>query len=151
MNLCHCPDKWNGRWLQQYCLGHSQHLDPDTKPRQHPTTQFFTGRMPFLPPNEQRQSTEGTELQNIIMSSTCQQMTDLFSNYCCFPLNSYFFHMNQGQPVSPWVLIFLLLCLFRKGISLSKHRREYNTLTVINDLAQHFLYPPLHSRHKGRC
>jgi len=26
---------------------------------QHPTTQFFTGRMPFLPPNQQCQSTEG--------------------------------------------------------------------------------------------
>jgi len=26
-----------------------------------PTTQFFTGRMPFLLPNQQRQSTEGTE------------------------------------------------------------------------------------------
>jgi len=24
------------------------------------TTQFFTGRMPFLPPKQQRQSTEGT-------------------------------------------------------------------------------------------
>jgi len=23
------------------------------------TTQFFTGRMPFLPPNQQRQSTDG--------------------------------------------------------------------------------------------
>jgi len=29
------------------------------QPRQHPTTQFFTGRMPFLPPNQQRQSIEG--------------------------------------------------------------------------------------------
>jgi len=28
------------------------------QPRQHPTTQFFTGWMPFLPPNQQRQSTE---------------------------------------------------------------------------------------------
>ena len=28
-------------------------------PRHHPTTQFFTGQMPFLPPNQQRQSTEG--------------------------------------------------------------------------------------------
>ena len=27
----------------------------------HLTTQFFTGRMPFLPPNQQRQSTEGTK------------------------------------------------------------------------------------------
>jgi len=29
----------------------------------HPTTQFFTGRMPFLPPNQQRQSTEGKALK----------------------------------------------------------------------------------------
>ena len=29
------------------------------KPCQHLTTQFFTDRMPFLPPNQQRQSTEG--------------------------------------------------------------------------------------------
>jgi len=32
------------------------------KPHQHPTTQFFTGRMPFLPPNQQHQSTEGKQL-----------------------------------------------------------------------------------------
>jgi len=38
----------------------SLHLAPDRRPRQHPTTQFFTGRMPFLPPNQQRQSTEGS-------------------------------------------------------------------------------------------
>ena len=37
----------------------SLHLAPDRQPRQHPTAQFFTGRMPFLPPNQQRQSTEG--------------------------------------------------------------------------------------------
>jgi len=29
------------------------------QPRQYPTTQFFTGQMPFLPPNQQHQSTEG--------------------------------------------------------------------------------------------
>jgi len=34
---------------------------PCREPRQHPTTQFFTGRMPFLTPNQQRQSTEGTD------------------------------------------------------------------------------------------
>jgi len=39
----------------------SLHLAPDRQPRQHPTTQFFTGRMPFLPPNQQRQSTEGSK------------------------------------------------------------------------------------------
>jgi len=31
------------------------------QPCQHPTTQFFTGRMPLLPPNQQRQSTEGND------------------------------------------------------------------------------------------
>jgi len=38
----------------------SLHLAPDRQPHQHPTTQFFTGRMPFLLPNQQLQSTEGT-------------------------------------------------------------------------------------------
>jgi len=33
---------------------------PDRQPCQHPTTQFFTCRMPFLPPNQQCQSTEGS-------------------------------------------------------------------------------------------
>ena len=37
----------------------SLHIAPDRQPRQHLTTQFFTGRMPFLSPNQQRQSTEG--------------------------------------------------------------------------------------------
>ena len=36
----------------------SLHLAPDRQPLQHPTTQFFTGRMPFLLPNQQHQSTE---------------------------------------------------------------------------------------------
>ena len=37
----------------------SLHLGSRQITTQHLTTQFFTGRMPFLPPNEQRQSTEG--------------------------------------------------------------------------------------------
>ena len=31
------------------------------QPRQHPTTQFFTGQMPFLLPNQQRQKQYSTE------------------------------------------------------------------------------------------
>jgi len=34
------------------------------QPRQHPTTQFFTGRMPFLPPNQQHQSTNASLILN---------------------------------------------------------------------------------------
>jgi len=36
------------------------HLAPDRWPCQHLITQFFTGWMLFLLPNQQRQSTEGT-------------------------------------------------------------------------------------------
>jgi len=38
----------------------SLHLAPDRKPHQHPTTQIFTGQMPFLSLNQQSESTEGT-------------------------------------------------------------------------------------------
>jgi len=43
---------------QWHHLGHMQgctSLQTDN----HATTQFFAGRMPFLPPDQQRQSTEG--------------------------------------------------------------------------------------------
>jgi len=38
----------------------SLHLAPDRQSCQHPTAQFYTGRMPFLPPNQQHQRTEGS-------------------------------------------------------------------------------------------
>jgi len=45
---------------QWHQLGHaSLHLAADRQQRQYPTAQFFTGQMPFLSPNQQRQSTEG--------------------------------------------------------------------------------------------
>jgi len=40
----------------------SLHLAPDRQPHQHPTTQFFTGRMPLLPSNQQRQITEDKKI-----------------------------------------------------------------------------------------
>ena len=46
---------------QWHQLGHMQvctSLQTDNH-ASNPTTLFFTGRMPFLPPNQQRQSTEG--------------------------------------------------------------------------------------------
>ena len=51
----------------------SLHLTPDRKPCQQLTTQFFTGRMPFLPPNQQRQSTEGT--QSTLQSTGSRKFT----------------------------------------------------------------------------
>ena len=47
---------------QWHQLGHVQVCTSlQRQPCQHPTTQFFTGWMPFLPPNQQRQSTEGSQ------------------------------------------------------------------------------------------
>jgi len=36
------------------------HLAPDRQPHQHVVTQFFTGRVFFLTPSQQCQSTDGT-------------------------------------------------------------------------------------------
>jgi len=44
----------------------SLHLAPDRSPYQHPTTQFFTGQTPFLPPNQQHQSTECINIQEAL-------------------------------------------------------------------------------------
>jgi len=45
---------------QWHQLGHMQVCTSlQTEPQQHPTTQFSTGRVPFLPSNQLRQSTEG--------------------------------------------------------------------------------------------
>jgi len=52
----------------------SLHLAPDRQLRQHPTTQIFTGRMPFLPPNQQRQSTEG--VLHLVTKLTIQYLCD---------------------------------------------------------------------------
>jgi len=58
--------------LQQEMMGWQWHQLDDMQiictsfqtrsPRQYPSTQFLTGRMPFLSPNQQHQSTEGNIL-----------------------------------------------------------------------------------------
>ena len=47
-------------WLIDWCA--SLHLAPNNHAST-PLLSFFTGRMPFLPPNQQRQSTEGRAMQ----------------------------------------------------------------------------------------
>jgi len=41
---------------------------------QHPTTQFFTGRMLFLQPNQQRQSTEGHKWNKVAKQKTTESL-----------------------------------------------------------------------------
>jgi len=44
----------------------SLHLAPEGNHASTPLLSFFTGRLPFLPPNQQRQSTEGNATYLII-------------------------------------------------------------------------------------
>jgi len=47
--------QWHQLGRMQVCISLQRENHASTR-----TTQSFTGRMPFLPPNQQRQSTEGT-------------------------------------------------------------------------------------------
>jgi len=46
--------QWHQLGHMQVCISHQTDSHASTPP-----LKFFAGRMPFLPPNQQRQSTEG--------------------------------------------------------------------------------------------
>jgi len=52
--------------------GISKSAPSSRQPRKHPTAQFLTGRMPFMPPKQQHQSTERNQLLQY-----CQQKAAL--------------------------------------------------------------------------
>ena len=66
----------------------SLHLAPYRQPCQHPTTQFFTGRMPFLPPSQQHQCTEGRNERGpyrfaIVWVKPCRYISCSARLLCC--------------------------------------------------------------------
>ena len=63
---------WHQLGCMQVCTSW-QHTDNHAST---PPLSFFTGRMPFLPPNQQHQSNEGKQQQLL------DKMTDL-TKYCC--------------------------------------------------------------------
>ena len=55
--ITHAGGSWAiGRVISGICWVICKSAPHPRQPHQHPTTQFFTGRMPFLPPNQRRQS-----------------------------------------------------------------------------------------------
>jgi len=59
------------------------HIAPDRQPRKHRITQFFTGRMPSLLPNQQLQSTEGKQLLKLLKQITTavfSMMSSIFNS-----------------------------------------------------------------------
>jgi len=61
----------------------SLHLAADRQPHQHPTILFFTGRMPFLLPNQQRQSTEGNCHNAYKAAGILKHIVCHILGYCC--------------------------------------------------------------------
>jgi len=55
------------------------HLAPDRQPRQHLITQFFTGRMLFLTPNQHCQSTKATIDANEKPKLECGPMPNMMA------------------------------------------------------------------------
>ena len=86
------------------------HYRPSSVKCQQPTTQFFTGQMPFLPPNQQRQSTEG--------SSTASQIA---VNSLLPPYSNECFPDEQDLPGSLVGFQFHLFCSRTLGI----RRRDF--------------------------
>ena len=76
---------------------------PHFRQSQHPTTQFFTGRMPFLPPNQQRQSTEGKLHHNNCKMSEWAFIQNLASS------STYYLALS-------WVLLMSLLTVSFWGV-----------------------------------
>jgi len=51
---------------------------------QHLSTQFYTGRMLFLPPNQQRQSTEGKKSMNDNLAANSQTVQLNHAHTCLY-------------------------------------------------------------------
>ena len=67
------------------------------QPRQHPTTQFFTGWMPFLPPNQQHHISCINEIK--LQYLICKPMTSLCCNESDLQRNT---HVNVLFRVTTW-------------------------------------------------
>ena len=86
------------------------------QPCQHPITQFFTGRMPFLPPNQQRQSTEGKSCRNKLYNKS---ITKCSSGVTWLHLTDlYTVIHNYGNP---WFLLYSLWINRHKVIKFSTY------------------------------
>jgi len=74
----------------QVCTSHQTDNHASTPP-----LSFFTGRMPFLPPNQQRQNTEGINDEQ--MNFNPKQLTYTVLRRHSFKINCYLFYLADDM------------------------------------------------------
>ena len=87
-----------------------------------PPLSFFTGRMPFLPPNQQRQSTEG---KCVIISSP---FTAVLANY----RNHYYYQGCGTTQTSPWFRFRLRVFYWFRFRPCAAGENKYNSPTIVD-------------------
>ena len=99
----------------------SLHLAPDRQPHQHPTTQFFTGRMPFLLPNQQRQRTEGKvqPVSEFLLLTHRRDNCDISAGAVEWPMAQTTF-MNPDHSICQWMQVWIH-CESETGFSQSEY------------------------------
>jgi len=93
---------------------------------QHPTTQFSTGWMPFLPPNQQHQSTEGT-------GSLTHNISPAVDVYECV-------YTERGVCL-PTVLLWLMFLYIEVAVRLRELRNFPFHLDLCRPFAAHWSVP----------
>ena len=97
---------------QWYQLDHMQIICTLRQTDDHATTPFFTGRMPFLPPNQQQhQSIEGTILEISHKSSTIKYPVYLLTLHTVMVYLQTVTHLNTNQAQHGVTLLVCTLLL----------------------------------------
>ena len=121
----------------------SLHLTPDRQSCQHPTTQLFTARMPFLPPNQQRQSTEGYISYCTAVNVSNKVNLAESKNYSHKPHSNMHLGMQGQQNWLPYVrfhkLTWFILKQIKFDLILPTERTQHKLLTVFSSLIHQHL------------
>jgi len=100
-------------------------------------TQFFIGRMPFLPPNQQRQSTEGSIMLNVINMLHITVFTKLAA--------------SLTEQMSPILVMFVLTWLPKRKVFELLHEPFTGQMPSYQSLSQKYYHELHHSENQITC
>jgi len=114
------------------------HLDPDTQPHHQPTHSVFTGQMPFLLPNQQRQSTEGKDEGNRVFKKLFQLFPKAVSwnkwkteiNVTIGSLNHHYLHNGHQHGICK-CYIKIIICVFAISLQCRNYSQTQRPLSKL--------------------